>query len=182
MNLVYYSAVSTADYQTDERVSVAHLRNLPSVGDRLGLGNSQRLWTVVAMDHYQPVDGVGDGLWLAHCDLQLGRDRSQWFSVQQMTKRKAPTLWLYLGHDALIQQAVNYVGRSPVIGKLIPRYNTTDHTVDAWPWGVERVTTYVPSEGLELPCYRSVKLAHCVYVPEFAAADEEVTQPLAMAG
>lgn len=181
MALVFYAAVSTADYEPAERGCIAHLKNPPSVGDRLTLGENQRLWTVVATDHYQPVDGAGEGIWLAHCDLQYGRDRSQWFAVQQMQERKAPTLWLYLGNDTLVQRTVNYVGRSPVIGKLIPRYNTTDHTVDSWPWGVERVTTYIPSEGLELPCYRSVQLAHCIYVPEFATA-ETPAKSLAMAG
>jgi hypothetical protein len=132
------------------------------------------------VDEYQAaaVGGEATGresIYFAHCNLGAAPPREEWYQVHKCSKYQS-SMWLYIGHGALVHWNNNLNGSEPKTGVLLPRYSVREHKVTSQPWGVETVTQYMPSEAVERPCYRSIWVGQCVYVPHVLETLQEALQ------
>jgi hypothetical protein len=166
--LVFFEAIASADYQSDENEKVEYLTHVPDLGDRISLG-SRRLWHIVGVDPYENPENPEDIVYLIHCSLDKQQikstDRSTWFRVEFYQDRD-PNLQLFLGEEMLLHVAKNLIGEKPETGYLLPQYNVHEHTVTYRPWGIASVTSYLPNPNIAQTCYNAIYIGHCVYVPE----------------
>lgn len=162
MSLMYLQPVDDEQLLPSEKPLVLYLSTPPAVGDRVPLGG-HRLWEVVAIDEYQ-TEGTDESLYLVHCHIGEVPPRKDWFLVQDCQLRPT-SLQIYLGEGALLHWNHNLTGAEPKTGVLLPQYNVKQHTVTSKPWGVDRVTQYLPTQAICQPCYRAVWVGQCVYVP-----------------
>ncbi len=179
MSLIYLQPIDDEQLWPNEGFQVLHLATPPAVGDRLPLGGP-RAWDIVAVDEYQAaaVGGEATGresIYFAHCNLGAAPPREEWYQVHKCSKYQS-SMWLYIGHGALVHWNNNLNGSEPKTGVLLPRYSVREHKVTSQPWGVETVTQYMPSEAVERPCYRSIWVGQCVYVPHVLETLQEALQ------
>jgi hypothetical protein len=173
MSLIYIQPINDEDLWPNESTQVLHLATPPAIGDRLPLGGP-RAWDVVAVDEYQ-IPGNGGSLYLVHCNLGAAPPREGWYQVKKYLTYST-SMQLYIGNDALLHWHMSLDGSSPKTGVLLPRYNVREHGVTAQPWGVETITQYMPTEAVEQPCYRSIWVGQCIYVPAVLETPQEALQ------
>lgn len=174
-HLVFFDAISSKEYEGQEKRKVEYLSHPPEIGDRISMG-SQRLWNIVGVDQYLNSENPEEVIYLAHCTVDPQQiecpDRSNWFRVRAYQNRE-PNLQLFLGEGVLIHVNRDLMGSKPEVGYLLPQYNPKEHTVTSRPWGIASVVSYFPDAGLEQPCYLAVHLGHCVSVPEALQSEYE---------
>lgn len=170
--LVFFDAISSKEYERRENRKVEYLSHPPEIGDRISMG-SQRLWTIVGVDAYVQ-NNSNLVVYLAHCTVDTQQiesgDRSNWFRIKAYQNRE-PNLQLFLGENVLLHVNRDLIGGKPEVGYLVPQYNVKEHTVTSKPWGIASVNSYFPIPDVSQPCYLTVYICQCIYLPEALQSD-----------
>ncbi|MBP0021422.1 MAG: hypothetical protein J7647_28190 [Cyanobacteria bacterium SBLK] len=169
-HLVFFDTLSDRDYKAGEARKIEYWANPPEVGDRVSLG-SERLWSIVGVDRYESPENTREAIYLVHCAIGEVEKRANWFRVRAYRDRQ-PNLQLFLGEGLLLQVRRNLTGDRPAIGSLLPQYHPQEKTVTSQPWGIAAIDSYIPDANIVQPCYLTVHLCECVYVPEVLESEK----------
>lgn len=164
MHLVYFEAVSDADFLPDEDRKMSYWQELPKIGESVALGG-HRPWEIVGIDTYHVPAHPEIKFHICHCDIKSRTNRDQWPLVQRNRKRPA-TLHAYLGNERLVHWMVSLRGQEVKTGILLPQYDPNGRMIYYQSWGVEAVQVFIPSDPDKAPPYRAVVLGNCIYAPE----------------